>query len=159
MRNHVIAVVDAARARLFQVEPRGAEVLDRSPPVRLVEIADLVNPQRNQAEGEVWAESRSGQRREFSGGPTHGVDDGRASHAEERERRFAAEILAAAETHVGPGSGHLLLVAGPEMLGHLREQRHRLPAGVEVSEYPRILTHISPPELCQRLVAEGLIGI
>jgi protein required for attachment to host cells len=87
------------------------------------------------------------------------VDDGRASHAEERERRFAAEILDAAQTHVGAGSGHLLLVAGPEMLGYLREQQHRLPAGVEVRELAKTLTNASTPELCARLIAQGLIGL
>jgi protein required for attachment to host cells len=152
MRNHLIAVVDAARARFFEVEPS-----DERAGVRLVEIADLVNPQRMVRDSEVFAESRSGQRREHGGGPRHGVDDGRQSHAEERERGFAAEILAAAATHVQP-AGHLLLVAGPEMLGHLRERKEVLPIGVQVAEYARNVTQESPTELRDRLLDEGLIA-
>lgn len=154
MQQQLIAVVDGSRARYFSVEtrvtPRGAEKN------KLVEIETLINPANRLKDGDLFADSRSGQRSAFAGGPSHGVDDRRDSHHDEDDRKFAKLVLSTlADLIRSREIDYAILAAGPKMLGHLRENRELLPR-TEIGELPKHLTELSAHELCLRLEADNL---
>jgi protein required for attachment to host cells len=155
MEEQLIAVIDGARARFFnvgtRVTPSGEEKN------KLVEVETLINPAHRIKDSELYSESRPGLRKAFAGGPGHGVDDRRDAHAEESDRKFAKLVLEKmAELIRDRDVKFAILAAGPMMLGHLREHRGLLPR-VEIGELPKHLTELSAHDLCLRLEADGLI--
>jgi protein required for attachment to host cells len=143
-----VVVADEARARIFTAAGRA-----------LTEQPALANPERRVPDHELFSESRPGTQRGGPGAPAHTLEDHRARHVEEMERRFARHIahdvegLAAAR-----GAEFVVLVAAPRMLGHLRRAfaaaRHR---GVDVRELPRNLHELTTDALAERLATEGLL--
>jgi len=155
MEEQLIAVVDGARARFFCVRERGTPSGEQKN--KLVEVETLINPAHRIKDGDLFSETRPGQRKAFAGGPGHGVDDKRDAHAVEFDRKFAKLVLETMAKLIRAHSvTYAILAAGPLMLGHLREHRHLLPR-VEIGELPKHLTELTPHQLCLRLEADELI--
>jgi protein required for attachment to host cells len=152
MQRTCIAVVDAARARLF--------TLDRfSDPVgvheNLSERIDLVNPARRLTPAQLFSDSRSGLGR--SGGLQYGIDDHRDAHIDAIDAAFAREIADAIKRLVrDTGAGRLIVVASPRMLGALRtaDLRRR---GVVIDELGRNYSRLTPAQIHDQLVERGLL--
>ncbi len=156
MKKRCIAVADGGRARIYRLSSREDD-RGRQVPL-LVEVHDLINPDRRLHDGEIWAESRPGLKREFGGGPSHGVDDGRQARNEETDRRFAADVMAAlAQAAADDGASKVILVAGAEALGNLRAQAAVLGAGVTVQELCKNLVSLTPDELMEALASADLL--
>lgn len=156
MSRYCVIVADRSRARFFSLDPVAAPGSDAGP--RLVEVIDLVNPEASLSGRETWTETRSG-RNMARGGPAHGYDDHRESHAEEFDRRFAKRIAEGAHDLLQQyRPRRLVLAASSHMLGLLRGAL-TLPAGsnVELREACKDLAHMAPLEIRRHLADAGLI--
>ena len=157
MNSPLVAVIDGAKARIFVVEFE-EEAVGRRRRSKLVEIADMVQPGRRARAQEQFSESRPGLRKSGSNGVTgHGVDDHRDANSANADRKFIAEVFANIGRRANEHNHACVIVAaGPEMLGHTRNERHRL-GNVEVIELPKQLTGLSPHEIHTKLTASGLL--
>jgi protein required for attachment to host cells len=157
--NYCVLVVDAARARVLTLETDADELLPTF--AELVEVADITNPARRARPAEFFSDTRSGQRREGSHGPLHGVDDRRDRHHRGMDRRFAALAAdQAAELWRRYPACRVLVVAAPRMLGLLRPaiaERMRGQTPHDVRELARDLTRLAPATLHDALAEAGLL--
>ena len=157
MNRDCVVVADGARARFFTLREADHPELESSP--NLIEVNDLVQPEKELHNGELWAESRPSRSRGRNGGPAHGFDDHRNEHTEEQDRRFARSVAEeAARLALRQQTRNVILVAQKRMLGLLRECMDPLAkAGVEVRELAKDLSKLHPLELHEHLAREQLI--
>lgn len=149
-----IAVVDAARARLFTYErSTSVEGLEET----LVEQRDMINPGRRLRPSQLFSDSGPASGR--TGGLQYGFDDHREAHVEELDAEFSRAIIA--EVVALLRSAHtqrLIMCASPNMLGELREAGRTLTReGVKIDELPRDFTKLTPPQLRKHLALHGLL--
>ena len=149
---YCVAVADARRARIFELWRPEIDELGES--LKLVEIADLVHPERRLRNSEALTDTRPGLRRGSGGAaPAHAVDDRRDAHRDEEDRRFAGEIAIeianrAREVH----ASRIVLAASHHMLGLMRASSVALASeGVEVVEIPQDLTKLTAAQLYRHL--------
>jgi protein required for attachment to host cells len=160
MKRACIAIVDAARARLYTYRE------DADPGRELTEVRDLVNAGRRMKQGDMFSESRpplaasghpgpaaSG----ISGGP--GKDDHRDDHVAMMDAKFAKEVVEELQQIIGAeGYGHVILIASPKMLGELRKANGALKRnGMVVDEIPRDLANLTATQLHDHLASLDLI--
>jgi protein required for attachment to host cells len=167
MKRAVIAVVDAAQARLFSYDE------DADPSRELVEIKDLRSAGRKLRIGEQVSNTEPG-RASASDGPAMSVqgtathtrgyarsatDDHRDAKEAEMDAKFARDVIEALDEIVGKdGVKNVVLAAGPKMLGELRRQDgvlHR--PDIVIQEIPKVLTTLSVAQLHDHLAAIDLI--
>jgi protein required for attachment to host cells len=156
MQRICIAIVDAARARLYTFDELAGP--SGTPTQELREQIDLVDPDRRLRPSELFSDTRPGSDRAPSG-RGYGVSDGREAHLEQMDRRFAAEIVARLAELVREHACHrLIVVATPRMLGELRQVGGRLLEGeLPVDEVSRDLTRLSSAQIHDHLAARGLL--
>jgi protein required for attachment to host cells len=148
MKRALIAIVDAAHARLCTYQ----QIDDAEP--TLQERRDLVNAGR-QAHG-MWSE-KAGSRAQEGG---HGaVDDHRSGHLAELDARFAKLVVEEVVRLVlGSGFRHVILVAGPKMMGALRSADAPLRRNdILVDEITQDLAWLTPPQIHDHLAAMKLV--
>lgn len=143
MRRAVIAIVDAAHARLYAYQHTDGDA------PRLREVRDLVNPGR-QGHGQF----ANTQDRRYLGA----VDDHREDHLAELEARFARAVVAEL-TRIAreDGYAHAIVVASPRMLGLLRGEYGQLAREVELVEIAQDLAWLTSPQLHDHLAAMKLV--
>jgi protein required for attachment to host cells len=165
MKKAVIAIVDAAQARLFGYDEEAAD--------QLHELRDLVSVGRKLRVGELMSSSEPG-RASASDGPavsvrgaashTHGyarsaTDDHRDAKVGEMDARFARDVVQALDEIIHKdGYRRIVIAASAKMLGELRRHDgvlHR--ADVKVDEIPKILTTRSVAQLHDQLAAMDLL--
>lgn len=159
MKRACIAIVDAARARVYTYEE------DSTPGQELREVLDLVNPGRRLKAGDMFSESRpalansGGARRAGQGEPATAYDDHRGAHIDEMDNKFAKQVVDELDRIIREGKlGHLVLIAPPKMLGTLRKNNgvlHR--EGLALDEITQDLTNLGPAHLHDRLASLNLI--
>src|ERR1041385_357889 len=121
MKRVVIAVVDAAQARLFVYEDEA----DASFPLR--EVRDLRSSGRKLRVGETMSNSEPG-RAAFADGSGRGyarseTDDHRDAKVAELDSRFARKVVTQLDEIIRADGHHsLIIAASPKMLGELRRQ-------------------------------------
>jgi protein required for attachment to host cells len=154
MHRIAIVIADASRARIFTFEP-GALANGASP---LHEHADLVDPERRLRPSQIHSDTRPGTAH-APFGPSCAVDDHRAAHAHEVDRRFAGAIASELDGVLADHPAReVVIVASPNMLGLLREDTATLPQrGFEVHELALDLTHETPSQLHDHLAERGLL--
>ena len=154
MSDYCVAVVDAARARLFVLEEARLPEVESGP--KLIEKLDLVNPEKQVPGREMFGNAKGGRNRSPAGGQSHGYDDHRDNHEQEFEKRFARQVTqeiekCVRETH----ARHVVVAAEPRMLGILRPNLASLSRhGVEVRELARNVCKLAPAEI-QELLAKA----
>ena len=154
MSDYCVVLADAARARIFTLEPALQPELESGP--NLVEYRDLVNPEMDQHDKELWSDVKSGRNR-ASSGAAHGYDDHREKHAEEYVARFARMVAGDLEALIqNQRSKHVVVLAEKRMLGFLRSSMN-LKGEVQVHEVAKNLSKLSPAELHSRLAEDGLL--
>lgn len=165
MKRALIATVDAAKARIYLYQEQ------TNPGFELTEIADLDNPGRRLPDHDVFSESRpalkgNSQRRATVGGdhsdqgaPGAASDDHRDAHRQELDGRFAKLIASTLDEQVTRRKlGHLVLCAGPKMLGALRSvcgTLHR--DGIVFEEIEKDLSNMSVAQLHDYLANAGIV--
>jgi protein required for attachment to host cells len=157
MKRACIAIIDAARARLYTYQE------DAGPADQLKEVLDLVNPGRRLRASEMFSETRPPNAQ--SGRPGTGrvpgstKDDHRDDHIGMMDAKFAKEIVREIDKLVtNEGFGHLILAASPKMLGELRKANGVLKRnGLVVDELPRDLAMLTLAQLHDHLAALDLI--
>lgn len=148
MRKTVVAIVDAAHARLFTYQHADGE------PPRMHEVRDLVNPGR-QAHGMFAAPPA----RRWMGGGYGNVDDHREDHVAELEARFAKAVVADLDRITREQAfGRVIIVASPRMLGTLRAVYGPLERpDLEIIEIAQDLAWLTSPQLHDHLAAMKLV--
>jgi len=155
MSDYCVVLADAARARIFTLEPAALPEMESGP--NLTEYHDLVNPEMEQADKDLWSEMKSGRNR-ASSGAAHGYDDHREKHADEFVARFARQVADDVVRVVNSRKAkHLVVLAEKRMLGFLRNTMGSGLNGVQVHEVAKNLSKLSTAELHNRLAQDGLL--
>jgi protein required for attachment to host cells len=144
MKRACIAIVDAARARLYAYQQ------DADPGKELREVRDLVNAGRRMNARELMDETR----------PSAEIkDDHRDDHIAMMDGKFAKEIVEELDKLVHTEAlGHVILIASPKMLGELRKHNGGLKRnGLVVDEIPRELANLTGTQLHDHLASLDLI--
>ena len=149
MKRALIAIVDAAHARLYTYQ----QIDDNEP--TLQEQRDLVNAGR-QAHG-MWADNKPGNR--WQEGGRGSTDDHRLDHIAEMDSKFAKVVIdELARTAREDGFHHVILVASPKMLGALRRADAPLRRGdIVIDEVAQDLAWLTSPQVHDHLAAMKLI--
>jgi protein required for attachment to host cells len=157
MKRACIAIVDAARARIYTYdEPAYADRAGSAPGTMLREEIDLVNPGRRGHD--LFSTTKPGIKRPVSGGGT--TDDHRAAHFEQLEHRFAKQVIEEVDRVARRGGfAHVVFVATPKMLGELRTLDAVLRRADLTFEYiERDLTRLTSPQIHDHLAQLRLIA-
>jgi protein required for attachment to host cells len=145
-----IALIDAARARLFQFvrssDPEGLRD-------QLTEVNDLVDPTRRLRPSEVFSDT--GANTNHVSRHVFGFDDHRDDHMARFDTEFVRSIAGEIERLVA-GADRLIICSSPRMLGRLRELVKERP-GLRIDELPRNLSKLTPSQLRDQLAAYGLL--
>ncbi|HHS96438.1 MAG TPA: host attachment protein [Chloroflexi bacterium] len=156
MNQYCVVVVDGARARFFRLEEAEIPELESSP--RLVELEDMVNPEKELPDGELWTEAKTGRNRAPNGGPAHGYDDHRSQHTDEIERRFAHEIANhCASLSERMRAKEVILASEKRMLGFLRQAMQSRLRDVNTRELAKDISKLASMEIHDYLAREGLL--
>jgi protein required for attachment to host cells len=150
MKRALIAIVDAAHARLYTYQ----QIDDNEP--TLQEQRDLVNAGR-QAHG-MFSDSKPGNR--WQEGGRGSTDDHRLDHIAEMDAKFAKLVIDdVSRTAREQGFHHVILVASPKMLGELRRADAPLRRGdIVIDEVAQDLAWLTSPQVHDHLAAMKLIG-
>jgi protein required for attachment to host cells len=148
MKRALIAIVDAAHARLYTY----SQIDDNEP--TLQEQRDLVNAGR-QAHG-MFSDQPGSRHQEGGYGAT---DDHRTAHLAEMDSRFAKLVIdEVSRVAREDGFHHVILVAGPKMLGELRRADAPLRRGdIVIDEIAQDLAWLTSPQVHDHLAAMKLI--
>jgi protein required for attachment to host cells len=154
MKRACIAIVDAARARIYtydqttdggRSEPAGA----------LHEAIDLVNPGRRGHD--AYSTTKPGIKRSAPGSGT--TDDHRDAHTDEVDRRFARQVVSEIDRIAREQAyDRVLLVASPAMLGELRGVERELRPELEVEYVARDLARLTSPQIHDHLAQLRLVA-
>lgn len=152
MQPFCLVVADAARARLYTVGAADPDAPGRE--VAFHERTDLVNSERRRPAGS-WLTDRTSTGYAPTG-RRFGLDEHRDRRIEEVDRRFAADIAAAARQVIAAtGMRRVVVVASPNMLRWLR---HALDVGDrELVTYALDLTRFTTPRLHDHLAGLGVV--
>ncbi len=156
MSQDCVVVADGSRARFFTLQHAEYPEMQSGP--NLIEVNDLIQPEHEMHNGELWSETRGGRNR-GANGTSHGYDDHRTQHSEEYEKRFARSVAEeAAKLARSNRTRNVVLVAQKRMLGLLRDTLGPLTrTGVEIRELAKDLSKLNPLELHEHLAKEQLI--
>jgi protein required for attachment to host cells len=158
MKRALIAVVDAARARLFAYEEGG------DPRSQLRELKTFENADRTARVGETMSNTEPGRGLAADGGTTRGyarsaTDDHRDDQVAMKDRKFAKEVIESVDAHINQdGFRHLIMIAPPKMLGELRQVDgvlHR--DDLKLDQVQQDLTNFSTAQLHDHLASMDLI--
>lgn len=155
MSDYLVVLVDGARARHFSLEP--VEITDMEGGPNLVELGDLINPEQDTANGELWTNNKSGRNRVRGSGQAHGYDDHREKHGEEIKRRFVRTIAQETAQFVDKlGSRNLVIAAEKRMLGYLRNEFDtQFKGGIQLRFIPKDLSKLSARAAHEYLAKEN----
>lgn len=165
MKRAIIAVIDAAQARLFGYDEEAVD--------QLHEIQDLRSAGRKLRVGETVSNTEPG-RASASDGPAMSVqgtathtrgyarsatDDHRDAKVGEMDARFARDVVQALDEIVAKeGYQRVIIAASAKMLGELRRHDGVLTrADIKVDEIPKILTTMTVAQLHDQLASMDLI--
>ena len=120
MNGYCVVVLDNRRARFFSLS--GARVpRNRSGPV-LVEERDLVNPEAEMRDRDLFTDTQTGCNRSM-GGVAHRYDDHRGHHRESLSQHFARRVVHEARAMAQDmGADSVILSSSSSMLGVLRKE-------------------------------------
>jgi len=155
MKRACIAIVDAARARIYVYDqtPAGERA---TPAGALHEAIDLVNPgHRGQ---DPYSTPGPGGKRSAPGDGT--TDDHRdAQQIDELDRRFAHQVVSEIDRIARErGYDRVLLVASPAMLGELRAADRGLAPELQVEYVARDLARLTSPQIHDHLAQLRLVA-
>jgi hypothetical protein len=146
----LVLTVDAARARIFQIEgatPRGLPAL--------TELSSLVNPDARVPEEQLYSDSNPTGAPSGSGG-YHGYDDHRASHAVEERKRFA-KLIATTLAPLVNVPAHALVCVTHSMHSLLNEALARYAPHLTATCKNIECTMMKPHDLTAMLTDKGLL--
>lgn len=157
MSDCCVIVADAARARLFTMEPASNPRLESSP--KLFEQKSLVNPEAELPEREVMKKTRGG-RQGSRGAGIHTFDDHRSRHMETLERRFARVVAGEARKVARACKAkNLVLVASQRMLGFLRAELGGNGSGkLDIRDLASDIARKTPAQIQAHLAKAGLVA-
>ncbi len=156
MHADCIIVADGARARFFTLQRPEYPDIESGPDLK--ELKDLVNPEAETRENELWSDTRSGGNRGGNGG-VHAYDDHRQRHLAMSEKRFARSIAEeVARMARERGTREVVLVAHQRTLGFLREELGALLGnGVRIHQLAKDLSRLDPRQIHAHLARERLV--
>jgi protein required for attachment to host cells len=156
MNQNCVVVAGGTRARFFTLEQPQYPEMESGPNLR--EVNDLINPEGEMHDNQLWSDTKSGRNR-GKGGAAHGYDDHRTQHEDEFDRRFVRTIAReAADLARASSAQNLVLVAQKRILGMLRNELDPLiKSGIAIQELAKDLTKLPALELQAHLAREALV--
>jgi len=151
MKRACIAVVDGASARIYLYNDGDGEK------PTLTEVKDLANPGRRARDEALFSETKPGVRAQSGGRGS--TDDHRDAHRAGWDAEFSEAVISEVDVYAKEQKlGHVILVASPKMLGHLRRfdvllRKH----GMVVDEIERDLARLTLPQIHDHLAAMHVI--
>lgn len=153
-----IALVDASRARLFELVRRNDDGVLRE---TFVELVDLVNPAGRLRASEQFSDTRARNAppARLASRPQQGYDDHREAHIDQFEAKFAVQVAHEIDRLLRERATERLIVcAPPRMLGMLHGPLHQLHReGLVIEQVGRDLGKLATLELRVRLAEYGLL--
>ena len=152
-----VVLTNRAQARFFTLE--AAEFPELESRHKLVERAEFINPEKEIARRDLYADSKTGRGQAPHGGPSHGYDDHRSQHEEEIDRRFARKVLEKARrVSQANHARSIVLIAPAPMLGLLRPELDVIrKCSMEVQVLTEDMTKFSPKQIHDYLAREQLL--
>jgi protein required for attachment to host cells len=149
MKRACIAIIDAARARIYTYDQSLGGAGARAATGALREAVALVNPGR--CGHDLFAASKPAIKRAAPGADA--TDDHRDAHLTELDRRFARQVVAEIDRIAREQAyDRVLLVASPAMLGELRgADGALLHPDVQVEYIARDLARLTSPQIHDHL--------
>jgi protein required for attachment to host cells len=156
MANQCIVIADRARARFFVVKEAEDPSVEGGP--NLAEQEDMVNPEGQLTDAELFADRRSGHAYSAPAGG-YAVNDGKDRERLESAHRFVTDLSAATAEFVrSRKADELVVVATPKFLGLLRpEIRKVLPKSTKLVELDEELTWHALPHIQDVLTRRGVL--
>lgn len=156
MNRFLVTVIDGTKARFLTLEPVESPESESGP--NLIEHDELLNPAKEMAGQELWANVKTGRNR-GSGNRGHNYDDHRSNHLVEFERKFAQAVTERIDELLqSHQSQALVLVAEPQILGTMRSCLHASNGrGIQIQELAKDLRHLRPKEVHEYLASKGLL--
>lgn len=156
MKSWYLIVADRGRARFFALEWPDDPELESGP--RLAELGVLSNPEMQTKDTDLFT-GDSGRGYNPVGGQAPGYDDHRDRHRQEYVERFARQIADTASKHVAQSKPpRLLVVAEPQMLGHLRKTlATKRMNDTEVVELAQDMSRHTPQQIHKVLARHDLV--
>ncbi len=129
----------------------GARVFEAQPPHRSLTLLEHIDHPQGRLQSQELDSDRPGRSHDSLGGQRHGMSS-EQSRTEHLAVAFAAELAARLKTaHEAKRYEKLVLVAGPKMLGHLRDALDRQTAAVVSASLDKDLGEIPDHELASHL--------
>ncbi len=154
MKRACIAIVDAARARIYTYD-QSSDAGRPAPAGALHEAIDLVNPGRRGHD--LYSTTKPGAKRSAPGSGT--TDDHRDAHADELDRRFAHQVVSEIDRIAREHAyDRVLMVASPAMLGELRGADRGLGPELQVEYVARDLARLTSPQIHDHLAQLRLVA-
>ena len=154
MKRACIAIVDAARARIYTYD-QSTDGGQSTPAGALHEQIDLVNPGRRGHD--AYSTTKPGVKRSAPGSGT--TDDHRDAHIDELDRRFARQVVSEIDRIAREQAyDRVLLVASPAMLGELRGVDRGLRPELHVEYVARDLARLTSPQIHDHLAQLRLVA-
>jgi protein required for attachment to host cells len=156
MKRACIAIVDAARARIYTYDPAESNGVHAASDRTLHEEVDLVNPGRRGHD--LFSTTKPGVKRIVPGGGS--TDDHREAHFDQLERNFARQIVDEVDRISRErGFTRVILVTPPKMLGELRKVDRTLQRPEMTVEYlERDLARLTSPQIHDHLAELRMIS-
>lgn len=156
MNGYCVVAADSSRARFFRLKPVEEPETQSGP--NLVESGVLLEAESEMHGRDLFA-NKIDRHGGSGGGELHEYDDHRDEHCREFERRFAEQIAKESAQRIKKnGVRRLIVASNPRMLGILRPKLQQLNKGdVEVCEYPKDVSKLSPRELHSHLARKDLL--
>lgn len=140
MSNLWVVVADQSKARMFTVSDSSA----------LVEAGELAHPEAREREQELKSD-RQGRSFDSKGKGRHAMSPS-VEPAKQETIRFAKEITDHVRSAHNDGRcGRLMVVAGPPLLGLLREDLKKSLSGLKISEVEKNLGQYDATEIRKHL--------
>lgn len=157
VKHYCVVVTSGAHARFFTLKP--VEIPELESGLRLIDRGELFNPEKEIPGRDLYADPKSGRGRAPHGGPSHGYDNHRSEHEDERDRRFAYQVLEKASRIARADKARdLVLVAPARMLGCLRQDLDIiLKQGIQVHELVKDISKFNPAQIHDYLAKEELL--
>lgn len=150
MHSYLVAVVDGAHARFFSLTADEFSEVELSSP-HLNEHSSLNNTEKPMA--------TKGANNNLIGRKHHGHRHEKTTQHEEINRRFANKVAQHIGTLAESFNGHhLILVAEPHILGHLRDSlSHQVATKMSIYELAKDLCRLSAHDLEKYLISKQVL--
>lgn len=132
-----LLVADGVRGRLFKVDRKAK---------KLVEVADLLNPEGRLHEKEFYSDA-PGKTYDREGQGRHFIEEGEKKKEQSKEQFAHRLVMYLDEKYKTEKINHLFVVAPSKLLGHLNREFNKLHFDYKVTKIAKEISSLSSTEI------------